>query len=282
MLYFLYKAGRALAMALPLRIGYKIAEIIAAVYYLLARADRKNLEENLKIVLGCDNKQTASLYTRGIFKNFAKYLVDFFRFSRIGSDYIIKYVTISGKENLDKAMAGGKGAIILSSHLGNWELGGGITASFGYPFYAIALDHKNKKVNDFFIKQRAAFNVRVIPIGAQLRNCFKVLRQNNLLAILGDRDFSNHGITANFFGRPTLLPKGPAIFNLRTGAPIIPAFAIRLPDDRFNLIYERPIQIKPTGDEEKDIANVMHNYINVIERYIKSYPDQWYAFRKVW
>lgn len=282
MLYYLYKIAIFIAQKLPLRAGYKVAVFCADVYYLFARSDRGNLEENLKIALASNDTNVIDRHTKNIFRNFAKYLVDFFRFSMLPRDYLLRNVTIEGRVNVDKAIANGKGLILLSAHLGNWELGGGIIASLGYPFYAIALDHKDKRINDFFVKQRALIDVKIISIGAQLKNCFKVLRNNHILGIVGDRDFSNHGITANFFGRPTILPKGPAAFSMRTGAPIIPCFSIRTPEDRFKFIFEKAIDAVSTGNEEADMQSIIEQYAAVIERYIKSFPDQWYAFRKVW
>lgn len=282
MLYYFYKIGRYLALKMPLNIAYKAAVILADIYHFFAWNDRKNLEYNLKIVLKTDDKEIIANHTKSVFRNFAKYLVDFFRFAKLNRDYILSHITIEGKENIDKALARGKGVIILAAHIGNWELGGAITASLGYPFYAIALDHKDKRINDFFLGQRGLCNVKIIPIGARLKNCFKVLKKNLLLGIIADRDFSAHGEKTNFFGRPTLMPKGPAFFSLKTGASIIPLFPLRTKDDRFKVVFEEALESKSTGNEEADIKSVMEEYIAVIERYIRAFPDQWFVFRKVW
>ncbi|MFH1594212.1 MAG: lysophospholipid acyltransferase family protein [Candidatus Omnitrophota bacterium] len=282
MLYHSFMFGRWLALKFPLKTGYKIAMLLADIYYIFARDDRKNLEENLRVVLETDDKKRVKPLIRNVFKNFAKYLVDFLRFSRLNSDYFLANISIEGKENIDKAMAGGKGAILLTAHIGNWELAGAIIARFGYPVYAIALDHADKRLNDFFLEQRMRAGVKIIPIGAHLKSCFRVLKNNGLLGILGDRDFSNHGIKANFFGKETILPKGPAFFSLRTGAPIIPLSVVRVENDAFRVFFHEPLESVNTGDNEDDIKRFIKRYISVIEGYIRSYPDQWYAFRKVW
>jgi len=282
MLYYLYRFGEYLALRLPLETCYKIATTLADIYYSFAASDKKNIAANLEVVLGTKDKKVIEKHTKEIFRNFAKYLADFFRFSYITNDYILNKITLEGKENLDKALAKGKGAILVSAHLGNWELGGAVVGSLGYPIYAIVLDHKDKRVNDFFINQRAMTDVRVIQIGLQLKNCFKVLRKNKLLAIVGDRDFSKYGVKSEFFGKPTLLPKGPAFFSLKTGAPIIPTFVIRTKDDKFRLIFEKPIESVVSGTMEENVKNTIEKYIKVVEKYIRIVPDQWYVFRKVW
>lgn len=282
MLYHSYRLARRLCLKLPLKTCYKIAVISADIYYSFAQDDRKNLEANLRVVLGTDNKKLIKRHIKNIFRNFAKYLVDFFRFAKLGRDYTLSHITVEGKENVDKALAKGKGAIMLGAHIGNWEMGAAAIASLGYPLYAVALAHKDKKINDFFLHQRSVARVKVISVGTQLKKCFRVLKGNNLLAIVGDRDFSGHGIEANFFGRAAPLPRGPAFFSLRTGAPIIPTFLLRTKEDTFRLVFGEPVENKITGDEETDIKNIMQNYLPAIERYVKAFPDQWYAFRKVW
>ena len=269
-------------MRLSLKAGYKLADIVSDIYYFFARNDRENLQCNLRIALKTDDKKIINAHIKNIFRNFAKYLVDFLRFEKLDNDYILSHVKLEGKENLDKARAKGKGAIVLTAHIGNWELGGGVVASMGYPLYVIALDHKDKRINDLFLHQRASVDVKVIPIGAQIKSCFRVLKKNWLLAIVGDRDFTNHGIKIAFFGQPTVFPKGPAVFSLRTGAAIIPTFVIRTENDAFKIIFEEPLEIKPTGNEAEDIKAIMQSYIAVIEKYVRSFPDQWCAFKKVW
>lgn len=104
---------------------------------------------------------------------------------------------------------------------------------------------------------------------------------NRLLAILGDRDFTNpnHGINVTFFGRNTILPKGPAVFSIRSGAPAIPAFLVR-EEKGFKLIFERPIALAQTGDFEKDAAALTQGLAQILEKYIRKYPSQWYMFRE--
>lgn len=282
MLYSLYRTGRKLVLLLPLEVCYAAAVFLADIYWVFARKDKIALEYNLAVVLGTKDKKLIQRCIRNVFRNFAKYLVDFFRFSKLDRNYILSHITVDGKENLDKALAKGKGVLLVAAHMGNWELGAAVVASLGYQLYAIVLDHKDKRINDFFLEQRAIVDVKVIPIGIHLKSCFRILKRNNILAIVGDRDFSNHGVNANFFGRETVLPKGPAFFHLKTGAPIIPTFMLRTDGDTFKLVLEEPIECGTGETGESGIRAIIEQYVPVIEKYIKAYPDQWYAFRKMW
>lgn len=284
--YILYRIGRILALNFPLKFSYRVAVALADIHYLLGFRERRSVIENLKIVLAGtvqddELKQTA----KDVFENFAKYLVDFFRFSKMSPGYIKRFIKLEGLSNIEDALKYGKGVIVLSAHLGNWELGAFVLGTLGYSINAVVLTHKNVKINDFFKNQRAMGKVKSIEFGASLRGCYKALKNNELLALLGDRDFSNNGLSAVFCGKPVMsIPKGPAVFSYRTGAAIVPCFITRNSDDTFNFVFEKPVlpDTAAAGDEDTAIKGIMGKYLPIIESYVKRYPGQWYVFRNFW
>jgi len=283
--YLAYLIGHFLAMALPLEASYAVAAAIADILYLLSGRDRGAVIKNLKIVSGgrlSDRELTR--IAQGVFRNFAKYLVDFFRFSVIDEEYIKRFVKIEGLENVDKARSAGKGVILLSAHIGNWELGGFVLSLLRQPLKAVVLRHENKKVNAFFRKQRTLSNMQPVETGITLRACYDVLKNNGLLAVLGDRDFSKNkkGLLIEFFGHPTLVPKGAAVLSRRLGSAIVPCFMIRQEDDTFRFFFGEPIYPDMKREEKVEIKSLAARYTAVIESYVKRYPSQWYMFREVW
>lgn len=282
-LYALYLTGSMLSRVLPLRISYAIACLIADAYCVVARKDRLAVASNLRAILGdSDGRPRLRVMVREVFRNFAKYLVDFFRFSKVDWAYIERNVTVVGLDNLDAGLRRGKGAIIVSAHIGNWELGGLVTSFLRPPMSAVALTHQDRRINDFFRRQRSMGNLRQIEIGISMRGCFSVLGRNGLLALLGDRDFSGHGLQVRFFGREALMPKGPAVFSLRVGSAIVPTFMIREKDDKFRLIFEQPITPPNGSDEDEAVRSLIERYSSVIERYVRRYPTQWFVFQDAW
>lgn len=281
--FLIYKLGQFLALVLPLRAGYSVAIFAAKLQYLLSRKDRLIVYGNLRAIFPDKDEKEIAALAKMVFVNFAKYLVDFFRFEKLDKKFLSEKVKVVGKDNLDNALKGNNGVIALTAHIGNYELGGAVTALLGYRFNAVALDHKHRLVNDFFIRQRARTGVKVIPLGSTLRRCYEVLKKGEMVALVGDRDFSNRGgIVTEFFGRKTLIPKGPAAFYVRCGASIVPGFLIRTPDDNFELRFEPPISYRVTGNVEADEKKVTDLCVEVIEDYIKRYPSQWYMFRRFW
>ena len=188
--YYLYRLGQFIAVCLPLRFVYAIAVFLADLYYFFALSDRRSVEANLRVIFPQESTLTLRKISRKVSRNFAKYLVDFFRFEKIDLKYIKKNIKLENLHYFDEALKNGKGTIVLTAHLGNWELGGVVIAQLGYPFSAVALPHKNKKVNDFFDAQRKRKGVKVISIGKAIRSCISEIRNNHMVALVGDRDFT--------------------------------------------------------------------------------------------
>jgi len=280
--YILYKIGQFIALHFPLKIAYKLAVFVSDLHYIVADKDRLAVKENLKAIFPEKSDREINRIRIRMFRNFAKYLVDFFRFSKIDNEYTKRNIRLENIHYIDEALSKGKGAIILSAHIGNWELGSVVVAVLGYPLWIVALPHKHKNVNNFFNFQRQLKGIKVIPLGRAVRRCLNILKDNGIVALAGDRDFTEKGIVLDFFGKPTFLPEGPAAFCLKTGAPIVPAFMLRDKDDKFTLRIGKPLEGAISNNDKKYLQELIIRYKTIIEDYIRSYPEQWYMFRRFW
>lgn len=281
--YYLYRLGQFLVQHLPLRLSYQVAGFLSDIHYYLSSRDRRNVKNNLRAILPVPvSEHELARLSRQVFRDFAKYLIDFFYApGKIEKAYINTHVTIKNLDYLPQVLKKGKGAIILTAHVGNWELGGFIISRLGYPLIAVALPHKERSVNNLFNEQRYSQGITIVPNNVAIRECIRGLRSNRLVALLGDRDFNGTGDIMRFFGKKTRIPKGPAAFSLKTGAAIIPAFLIREENDRFVLTLEKPIfpPEKATEESEKEI---LAQCVAVIENAVRQHPTQWYMFQKFW
>lgn len=292
--YILYRIGEFLALLLPLKTAYKIAAVISELHYSFAARDRQKVEENLRAIFPEKSDREISEIKIRIFINFAKYLVDFFRFSKLDNDYITRNVRIENIEYLDAALSKGRGVITVTAHLGNWELGGAIIALSGYPLWVVALPHKYSKVNNFFNFQRESKGVKVIPLGKAVKRSLTILNENKVLALVGDIDFSEKGVLLDFFGKPTIFPQGPAALSIKTGAAIVPGFMLRNSNDTFTLRFEKALEFNPppfndtefisnsNSGKNHGLKELINKYKVIFEDYIRKYPDQWYMFRRFW
>jgi len=284
---FFYKIASFLVNHLPLKFSYWLGDRVGEIYGLFARHTRRVIKSNLTHVFGGKiDKRKLNFCIRQTFREFSKYLVDFFFFSSLNSENINRFITIENIHYIDDSLKDGKGVIVLTAHFGNWELGGIAMGLKGYPIHAVALDHKNKEVNQFFLNQREGKGERVIRLGFAMRRCFEVIRKNEILALVGDRDFnhSDTGLKINFCEEETMhsIPKGAAKLALKTGAKIIPGFIVREKNNRSRLIFNKPLEIVESGDSEKDIKKIMEDFFAVFEKFLRKYPTQWFLFRPLW
>ena len=205
--YYLYRFGQFIALVFPLKLVYALASFLADIYYFLAFRDRNFVQGNLRVIFPNKTNRQLQQISVKVFRNFAKYLVDFFRFEKLNLRYIGENVKLENLHYFDEALALNRGVVVLTAHLGNWELGGVVLAQLGYPFWAVALPHKIKKVNDFFDAQRNRKGVKVIAMGKAVRSCIAEIRKNHMVALVGDRDFSEKGVELIFLGNQRIFRK---------------------------------------------------------------------------
>lgn len=226
------------------------------------------------------------LAAKQTFYHFARYWVDFFSSRDLTLSQLNQWMRFEGFEYLDEALARGNGVIALTGHVGNWELGGLALGLKGYPVSAVALDHANSQINEMFIQQRESKGVKVIPLGGAARKCMKVLREKNMVALLGDRIFDTRekGVRVKFFDGGMQVPRGPAMLSLKTGAPLVPCFILMQEDGGYVYRIYPPIELtvdEDASDDEK-MADLMQSYANLMESVVAKYPLQWFAFQNIW
>lgn len=264
--------------------SYQFGKFLSNLQFYFSFRDRKAVYNNLLSILGPRNDLHA--LTQEVFRNFGRYLVEFFRMGKnVDRDFIKKNVTVEHLERLEDALKKNRGGIALTAHLGNWELGSVVTTLLGYPLFIIALPHKERPVNDLFNYQREVKGITVVPTYMAVRRCYEELKNNKMIALAVDRDFSASGEVMDFLGKKTLIPKGAALFSLRTGAPMIPIFLIREKENQFRLIVCEPIEPPEEmigSSDNRGVLSLMKRYVAVIEEYIRRYPTQWLMFRQYW
>ena len=281
--YLLYKIGQWCVSRLPLKAAYRIAVFLSDIQYFCSPRDRKAVLENLRVI--CGDRADLPRLAREVFRNFGKYLVEFFRTETFTEEFVSRHVEMENRQILDEALSKGRGVVIMTAHIGNWEMGGLVLGRMGYPLTAVALPHRERPVNELFNRQRAAGGVTVVPVHSAIRKCIRTLNGNGIVALLADRDFSATGDPFDFFGRTTMIPRGTAMFAYRTRAAVVPMFLRREEDARFKIVIRRPLEIPPElfdAGEEAFRKHVMKQQAAVIEEEIRRDPSQWMMFRHFW
>jgi Kdo2-lipid IVA lauroyltransferase/acyltransferase len=280
--YLLFQIGHVLVNILPLSVSRFLARILCDCHYVLSVADRRYVTKNLKII--CGEGADIPKLTREVFHNFGIYLIEFFRLKKmLQDDYIRENLVIENMDALQKVRDSGRGVIILTAHLGNWEYGGVLMGKFGYPLTIIALAHQQHSVTNYFNEQRKMTGNRIVQTNTAIRACTEVLKEGGQIAIAADRDFTNTGDVVNFLGRKSRLPKGAALFSLRLDVPIITSFLIREGNGKYRMSFEEPIyptEARKLANKEDQVHFLMETYLKKIEAKIRRYPSQWLMFRE--
>jgi len=270
MIWF-YRTIAFLSHLIPYRIAVFITERIAdGAYFTFYRKARYIVFENL-------NRYNSKLkiwqkkeLTLKIFRNFAVFIYEFTLLPQPAAKRLFDRLTIENRERLDNALREGNGAIVLTAHLGNWELGAAALNICGYPPVVVALPHQSKKITEFFTRRRKACGMDVVYLGEGMKKVVTALKQNRVIATLGDRDYLRHGILCPFMGGKISFPIG--IFELanRTASPIIPAFCVK-EKGTYRISFEPPIRVNNVEDSVKE-------WSRILERYVRTYITQWFVF----
>ncbi len=283
--YILFRMVIAVCDVLPQRFLYCIALRVADLnYYWLDRKGRRAVEDNLRRVLPDAIPARIDKETRWVFRNFAKYLSEFFRFRHFDLDWFRTNMAFIGQEHVDNALAAGKGCIVSSAHLANWELGAaGVSIMGGKTLTVSVAMHRYGKINDLFMRERESMGIRIADMEKDAaRTMLRALRRNEVVGVMGDRDPTEQGVTIQFFGRPCRFPQGPARLSLATGAPIVPAFCLRRSNDSFSMVFLPPLPMPETGTRDEKVTAMTQAFADIIASTIRVHPEQWGVFYPFW
>jgi len=193
-----------------------------------------------------------------------------------------------GEENLVKALARGKGVICITPHLGNWELGGYVLASKGYPINILTLKEESQYLSRYEERLRKKAGIKTITIDLKERPNFAVLeiikrlRGSEIVAMVADRIYEGQGVEIDFFGKSTLFPAGAVQLALETGATIIPVFVVLEQKMKYWGIIGEPILIRMDMDKKEAVKQGVQEIAKRFEEIISRYPDQWFNFFCYW
>jgi KDO2-lipid IV(A) lauroyltransferase len=280
----LFRLGNWVIKALPPGIRYPLAALTGRCVFSLMPRRRRIAFENFAQVLGLpSNDPLVRRTARHAFGNYFKMFADFIMMDSLTPEEIRRMVRPEGRHHIDEALAAGKGAIVVTAHISNWDILAAASAVYGYPVSAVTDELPLGPLSQVVVASRARIGMKMIPIGAgSLRQIIKALGRNELVALASDLARGDRGVRVNFFNRPAVFPAGPAAIALKTGVPIIPAWGRRERNNLYIAEIEAPIEVSRTGDTTHDIQVTTERIVRFFERIIRREPDQWLVFLPVW
>jgi lauroyl/myristoyl acyltransferase len=274
-----YALGDLLCRVLPVPVLYRLAHALADLWYAVNPPARRAVCANLGVVLGprAPRRRIEALGRR-VFRNFAERIVDFLRLKTLPPGELERAFDVDGREHLDRALASGAPVLFLTGHLGNWEWGAAWLGRKGVLQGVVARRHGDRQVERLFVERREANGLRVFPERHSAPGVLELLRSGGAVGMLVDRDVTHEGAPADFFGRPTRMPRAHVSLALRAGAVILPGFLVREEGGRQRLVFEPPLDPRALGGLEGGVEACLR----VLEKYIRRYPEQWMVFEPVW
>ncbi len=280
-----FERALALARILPRPVAQFLASGIGRASWFSHEKAREALRENLRTVTGLHGSQLDALCQRN-FANFIRMLADYFYCSSAEPKQITALLgEWRGFENLVAAREGGKGAILITGHLGNWEMGGMLLALRDLPMHVITLSEPSSALTQWRDNFRRRLGIKTIEVGADkfaFVEIIAALRRNELVAMLIDRPYVNSGTPITFFGRPTMFSSAAALLWQYTGAPVLPAFVLQNRDGKYLSIIESPVPMEKASDAETSLAKNAQTMASIFETIIRDYPEQWFNYVPIW
>ncbi len=268
---------------LPAKLGRRLGVGVGALMRAVSPRHARIVMTNLRLAFGAE-KGEAELaeIARACYRHLGLCLTELIRLPAMSRDDLLHMVELSGKENIEAALAAGRGAIILTGHLGNWELCGSRIAAEGYPMNVIARAQRDNEITEYIRRTREGMGMKVLHRGAAVRNALRALRNNELLAVLLDQNAGDEGVFVDFFGHLASTAPGAAAFALKTGAAVLPGFCWRNADDTHTAAIGHPVRLVTTGDRDRDILLNTARFTKIIEENIRAHPEQWFWLHKRW
>jgi Kdo2-lipid IVA lauroyltransferase/acyltransferase len=281
--YLIFLLFRSVILMLPLKSAQNFGKTIGQVAFRVLTKRREITIENLKYAFPDKSDTDIIKIVRGVFQNLGISICEFLWFPNLNEDILSRLVKFTNLEMMIERCKLGKGVIVLSGHFSNWELialGGAYAART--PFTIIVKTQSNRKVDEVVNRHRTKFGNIVVPMEQSIREILSTLKKGGVVAMVADQSAPKESIFVEFFGRTVATFQGPAMFALRTGAPLLMGVLVRQPDYSYELIVEEIDHSDLAGYNEENVKELTRRHVAVLEKYIRLHPDQWMWTHRRW
>lgn len=279
-----YRAAAGLLGSVPDTVSGPAA-VVASRVLLPWRGDEAAMyARHLGRVLGrpLDESETRRR-VRQAFASYARYWVEVLSLPSVRGEQIdARMRMVSGWDELLSSLQSDRGVILALPHLGSWEWGGAWLARRGHPMTVVVEVLEPPELFRWFVAQRAAMGLKVVPLGAGAGPVLRELRSGGVVGLVADRDLAGTGIPVAFFGERTTLPGGPATLALRTGATLFPAAVYQGPGRGHTGVVLPALDTSRRGDLRADVTRVTQDLARAFEGLVRRAPEQWFCFQPNW
>lgn len=280
--YALVLLARALDRALGPRRAGALAAALGRFVYRRLRIRAEVVESQLRRAFPDRDEAWIEATARGSYEHLGREGMMMLRLSRLGRGDILSVTEVTeGLQELRAAVRAGTGAVVVTGHLGNWEIGGASLAARGIPMDVVARRQANPLFDRLINDARAGLGMTVIGLGGATKGSLRALRRGHVVALVADQDARQRGLFVPFFGRPASTFRGPAVLALRSGAPVFMGIATRRPDGGYRVRVRR-IPVPDSADPERTEWELTAALASALESAVREEPAQYLWHHRRW
>ena len=269
---------------LPRPMARSLAAGVARILYALSPKLRKTAEVNLRIAFPDWTETQRNAAIRKMVRNLGWMAAEFARFPKYSKETIKEIVVLDRHENFLEGQRRGRGVLILTGHIGAWELSSFVHALYGYPLHYMARPLDNQRIDALVNSYRCASGNNPIFKNESARVMLKILKESGTIGILADQNtMPEEAVFVDFFGVPASTTTGVARVALHTDAAVVPGYVVWDESIRkYRLMFEPAVELIRTGDTERDVRENTQRFTKVIEDIIRKFPEQWVWMHGRW
>jgi KDO2-lipid IV(A) lauroyltransferase len=256
--------------------------VLGRAFHAIDRPHRRLALRNLEAAFPARPEAEREAIARDMFAHFGRLLTVLLKFSTMSPEQMLARVEFEGEDRVKAAHALGKGALLFTGHFGYWEINALVHALVLQPMALLARPLDNPLLHDLLERVRARTGNSVIYRRGAVRRILRALGANQAIAVLIDQHIQTaDAVYVDFFNRPAATTSALAALALRTGAPVIPVFALPLPGGRFRMVYEHAVD-PPRPDDPDALRDFTQRCTDVLEMYVRRYPGLWLWMHRRW
>ena len=271
-----------LVRVFPMRAVLSAGTLLGRAFYTFDRVHRRLAIDNLRAAFPVRSEEECRVICRDMFAHFGRLLAVLLKFSTMRPEQMLECVEFEGEERVVHAHAQNRGVLLYTGHFGFWEINALVHALTLKPMAVLARPLDNPLLHDLLEQVRTRTGNSVFYRRGAIRRVLRALEANQAVAFLIDQHMQPaDAVYVEFFNRPAATTSALAALALRTGAPVIPVFALPLPGGRFRMVYEHAVE-PPRPDEEHAITEFTQRCTDVLEMYVRRYPELWLWMHRRW
>jgi KDO2-lipid IV(A) lauroyltransferase len=247
------------------------------------RIRRSVVDENLRRAFPERTSAWRRRVARASYAHLGREAAAMLRMAGLDRKDVVTRTDVEGLDAFRAALDEGRGLVVVSGHLGSWEVGGAAVSARDIPLMAVAKPMANRRFDADLVASRERLGIEVVDTGAAPKRVLRALARGRVVALVADQNAGANGLFVPFFGELASTHRGPALFAVRSGAPVFlgTCFAVPGRRHRYRLVLER-VATPATGDAERDVFRLTEAHTALLEKAVRRAPEQYFWQHKRW